>query len=247
MCETMTLEELMTVMRRIGGLLAVLAVVTSAAAQTPALLPTAPAAQAPAGTSSAAGQAPPQRYLIQPSDVLSIRYLYTPEYDTTAAVQPDGFVSAPVIGELKVGGLTLAQAREALLAAAGRRLKDPEMYVDLKEFDKPHFAVSGEVGTPGRFELRGRVTVLDAIAMAGGLKPTSKHSKVVLLRPVDREFAAATLLDVKQMMTVAGAPTNVAVGPGDVLVVPQNTVSKVERYVRWVNFGIFLNPFNPGW
>jgi len=194
----------------------------------------------------ASPQAPDQRYLIQPSDVLSIRYLYTPEYDTTATVQPDGFVSAPVIGELKVGGLTLAQAREALLAAAGKRLRDPEMYVDLKEFEKPHFAVGGEVGTPGRFELRGRITVLDAIAMAGGLKPTSKHSQVVLLRPIDRERAAATLLDVKQMMTVDGAPANVAVGPGDVLIVPQNRVSKIERYVRWANVGLFLNPFNGG-
>ena len=226
----MTTNPGVAVVRRRAGWVAVaLAWAAMATAQTP---PTAQTAE--------------QQYLIQPSDVLSIRYLYTPEYDTTAAVRPDGFVSAPVIGELKVAGLTLAQAREALVAAAARRLRDPEMYVDLKEFDKPHFAVAGEVGTPGRFELRGRMTVLDAIAMAGGLKPSSKHSQVVLLRPVDRDRAAATLLDVKHMMTADGAAANVPVGAGDVLIVPQNRVSKIERYVRWANVGLFLNPFNGG-
>ena len=192
----------------------------------------------------AGAQAPDQRYLIQPSDVLSIRYLYTPEYDYTGMVQPDGILSAPVVGELKLGGLTLSQARDAIVTAAARRLREPEVYVDLKEFDKPHFAVGGEVGTPGRFELRGRITVLEAISMAGGLKASSKHSQVLLLRPVDRERAATTLLDVKRMMTARGADTNVEMRPGDVLVVPQNRISKIERFVRWANVGIFLNPFD---
>jgi polysaccharide export outer membrane protein len=192
----------------------------------------------------ASAQVAEVRYVIEPNDVLSIRYLATPEYDHTATVQPDGYVSAPVVGELKVAGLTLPQAREAIVAAAGRRLRDPEVYVDLKEFDKPRFTVAGEVGTPGRFALNGRTTVLEAIATAGGLKTSSKHSQVLLLRPLDPQRAAATLLDVKRMMRADGAAGNIAIAAGDVLVVPQNRISKVERIVRWVNVGLFLNPFS---
>jgi polysaccharide export outer membrane protein len=188
-------------------------------------------------------QAPESRYVLEPNDILSIKYVSTPEYDHTATVQPDGYLSAPLIGELKVGGLTLPQARAAIVAAAARRLRDPEVYVDLREFDKLRFTVVGEVGTPGRFDLRGRITVLDAIATAGGLKTSSKHSQVLLLRPVDRQQAATFLLDVKQLMRPEGAAGNVAIAAGDILVVPQNKISKIERIVRLVNFGFFINPF----
>ena len=196
------------------------------------------------GVHGVIAQAPPARYILEPNDVLSIRYVSTPEYDHTATVQPDGYLSAPLIGELRVAGLTLPQVREAIVAAAARRLRDPEVYVDVKEFDKSHFTVFGEVGTPGRFDLRGRTSVLDAIATAGGLKTSSKHSQVVLLRPVDRQWAAASLLDVKQMMKPEGAAFNVDIAPGDILVVPQNQISKIERIVRMINFGFFINPFD---
>jgi polysaccharide export outer membrane protein len=189
-------------------------------------------------------QAPEARYVLEPNDILSIKYVSTPEYDHTATVQPDGYLSAPLIGELKVAGLTLPQAREAIVAAAARRLRDPEVYVDLREFDKLRFTVVGEVGTPGRFDLRGRTTVLDAIATAGGLRPSSKHSQVLLLRPVDRQRAATYLLDVKRLMQPEGAAGNVDIAAGDILVVPQNKISKIERIVRLVNFGFFINPFD---
>ena len=183
------------------------------------------------------------RYYIQPSDSLTIRYLYSPEYDHVAVVQPDGYMSAPIVGELKVGGLTLTQAREAIVAAAGSRLRDPEVFVDLKEFDKPHFVVGGEVGTPGRFELRTRTSVLEAVAMAGGFKPSSLHSQVLLFRRHDQEHAEATLIDAKDLMAGNNPAGDIALQAGDMIVVPQNKVSKVERIIKWVNIGVYLNPF----
>jgi polysaccharide export outer membrane protein len=190
-----------------------------------------------------AQQAVTTRYYIQPSDSLTIRYLYSPEYDHVAVVQPDGYMSAPIVGELRVGGLTLTQAREAIVAAAGRRLRDPEVFVDLKELDKPHFVVGGEVGAPGRFELRTRTSVLEAIAMAGGFKPSSLHSQVLLFRRHDQEHAEATLIDAKDLMKGSNPAGDVALQAGDMVVVPQNKVSKVERIIKWVSIGVYLNPF----
>ena len=190
-----------------------------------------------------AQQAAEARYFIKPSDALTIRYLYSPEYDHVAVVQPDGYMSAPIVGELKVGGLTLTQARAAIVAAAGSRLRDPEVFVDLKEFDKPHFVVGGEVGAPGRFELRTRTSVLEAIAMAGGFKPSSLHSQVLLFRRHDQEHAEATLINAKDLMTGNNPAGDIALQEGDMLVVPQNKVSKVERIIKWVSIGVYLNPF----
>src|SRR5580700_5158181 len=119
------------------------------------------------------------RYCIQPSDVIEVHYRYTPEFDQTVTVQPDGFVSLQIVGDLKLQGLTLDQVKAAILAKANLRLKDPEITLVLKDFEKPYFVVGGEVANPGRFEMRGQVTAVQAIAMAGGFKTASaKHSQV---------------------------------------------------------------------
>ena len=125
------------------------------------------------------------RYRLQPTDIVEVHYRYTPEFDQTITVQPDGFVTLQIIGDLKLQGLTLEQVKAALLEKASLRLKDPEITLVLKDFEKPYFVVGGEVGSPGKFEMRGQVTALQAIAMAGGFKTASaKHSQVILFRRV---------------------------------------------------------------
>jgi polysaccharide export outer membrane protein len=193
----------------------------------------------------AEGRAGEPRYVIGPSDVLTIRYLYTPEYDSTAVVQPDGYISAPIVGDLHVGGRTLAEARDVIIGAAAKRLREPEVFVDLKEFDKPHFIVGGEVGAPGRFELRSPTTVLQAIAMAGGFKSSAKHSQVLLLRQHDAEHAEAILVDAKRLARATDPDPEIVLVSGDMLFVPQNTISKIERIVRWTSIGMFVNVLNP--
>ena len=194
---------------------------------------------------AAAAQTSDPRYVIRPSDTITIRYLYSPEYDYLAVVEPDGFLSAPVVGEIKVAGLTLPQARDAIVAAAGRRLRDPEVFVDLKEFDKPHFVVFGEVGAPGRFELRTRTTVLEAVAIAGGFKQSSLHSQVLLFRKHDEEHAEARLIDAKNLMHGNDPAGDVELQAGDMVVVPQNMISKIERIVKWTSIGALLQRVEP--
>ena len=92
----------------------------------------------------------PDRYRLQPNDVLEVQYRYSPEYNDMVSIQPDGFVVLNFIGEVKIGGVTLEQAHKLILEKATIRLKDPEVTVKLKEFEKPSFVVSGHVKTPGR-------------------------------------------------------------------------------------------------
>src|SRR5262245_5181443 len=84
------------------------------------------------------------RYRIQQNDVVEVRFRYTPEYNVTATVQPDGFISIDVVGDVKLGGLTLDEASAEIAKQAGARLRDPEVVVHLKDFVKPHFIVAGE-------------------------------------------------------------------------------------------------------
>ena len=195
------------------------------------------------------GQAPgafPERnprYRLQPTDVVEVHYRYTPEFDQTVAIQPDGFVTLQIVGDLKLQGLTLEQVRTAILERASRRLKDPEITLVLKEFEKPYFVVGGEVGTPGKFEMRGPVNPIQAIAMAGGFKTASaKHSQVILFRRVGPDLAKTQILDLKASMSTSATEPLPDLRPGDMLIVPQNRVSKIERFVKWANLGLYANP-----
>ena len=60
------------------------------------------------------------RYRLQPSDVLEVHYRYTPEFDQTVTVQPDGFVTLQIVGDLKLQGLTLEQVKGGILEKANR-------------------------------------------------------------------------------------------------------------------------------
>lgn len=183
------------------------------------------------------------RYRLQPTDVMEVHYRYTPEFDQTVVIQPDGFVNLQIVGDLKLQGLTLDQVKVAILEKATLRLKDPEITLVLKDFEKPYFVVGGEVGTPGRFEMRGTVTALQAVAMAGGFKTASaKHSQVILYRRVGPELAKAEILDLKAAMSPSATESLADLRSGDMLIVPQNRVSKIERFVKWGNFGMYVNP-----
>jgi len=147
-----------------------------------------------------------------------------------------------IVGDLKLQGLTLEEVKAALLEKASQRLKDPEITIVLKDFVKPYFVVGGEVGTPGRYEMRGTVTALQAIAMAGGFKNSSKHSQVVLFRKVSPDLAKTQILDLKAAMTGSASEPNIDLRPGDMLIVPQNKISKIERIVKIANIGAYI-PF----
>jgi polysaccharide export outer membrane protein len=179
------------------------------------------------------------RYRLQPSDVIDVQYRYTPEYNQTASVQPDGFVSLQLVGDLKLAGLTLDEARGAIREKAASRLRDPEVFVLLKDYVKPQITVGGEVANPGRFELRGTTSALQAIEMAGGFKNLSaKHSQVILFRRISADTGETTILDLKRIMKGKNLSEDPTLQPGDMLLVPQNRVSQLERYIKWANVSL---------
>lgn len=182
-------------------------------------------------------------YRMQPGDSVEVQYRFTPEFNAKALVQPDGQISIPIAGAVLIGGLTVAEARTAIAAKAGERLREPEIMLLLTDFVKPAFTVAGEVAKPGRYDLRGGYTAVDAIAVSGGLKVSSKHSQVLLVRRLNDEFADVRVVDIKRIMKIDGIKEDVSLQNGDLLIVPQNFISKIERYISWgtlyAGFGVW--------
>jgi polysaccharide biosynthesis/export protein len=184
------------------------------------------------------------RYMLNPGDVVEVQYRYTPEYNQTVTIQPDGFVSLQIVGDVKMGGLNLKQARTAILDKASVRLKDPEIALILKEFQKPYFVVAGEVAQPGKFEMRENVTALQAVMLAGGFKDSAKASQLVLFRKINSTTAEVKVLNLKDIKRTAMLENDLELQPGDMLLVPRNTLTKITRYMKLVNLGVYFNPLS---
>lgn len=182
------------------------------------------------------------RYKLVPGDVLEIVYRYTPEFNQTVTLHPDGYVSLEIVGDLKLSGLTLAEARKTVIDKATVRLKDPEVTLLLKEFQKPYFVVSGEVTQPGRFEMRESVTALQAVMTAGGFKDTAKMSQIVIFRKINHELAEVKVLNLKGIKKTSDLENDITLEAGDIVLVPRNNFSKLEKYVRLTSLTNILNP-----
>jgi len=181
-------------------------------------------------------------YRLRKSDVIAIDFPLVPEFNQTVTVQPDGFVGLREVGQVFVEGKTMPQLEEAVKLAYAAMLQDPEVTVVLKDYDHPYFVASGEVARPGKYELRGDTTVTEALAIAGGFNGQAKKSQVVLFRRVSDELVETRLLDVKQMLKSSNLREDMHLQAGDLLYVPQNTISKLRRLVPTSSLSMYMNP-----
>src|ERR1041384_741303 len=182
------------------------------------------------------------RYRLQPGDVMEVQYRYSPEFNQTVTVQPDGYVSLEIGGDLKVAGFTIEQTRQAILRQAGKRLQDPVATIVLKEFQRPYFVVAGEVATPGKIEMRERVTAIQAIMLAGGMKETAKSSQVVVFRKINSDVAEVKLLNLKSIRRTSDLENDLTLQAGDMVFVPRDRISKIERFMKLASVAAFMTP-----
>jgi polysaccharide biosynthesis/export protein len=181
-------------------------------------------------------------YRLTKSDVIDLNFTFSPDYNQNLTVQPDGFVILRAVGPVLAEGLTLTQLQQAVVEAYSKTLHEPEITLTLKDFDKPYFLASGEVVKPGKYELRGDVTVNEAIAIAGGFTQQARHSQVVVFRRIASEVAETHVVDVKKMLDSRDAREDLHLLPGDFVYVPQSMISKIRRFVPTNSMNWYMNP-----
>lgn len=209
---------------------AAMAVVSTDAAKT--------ASAAPASVPEFKDRSP--RYRIEAGDSFDVSFELSPEFNQTVSVQPDGFVTLRGVGDLKVAGETVPQLTQTLRTAYSKILNDPLISVVLKDFEKPYFVADGQVSKPGKYEMHGQMTLTQAIAVAGGFNSTAKHSQVLLFRRVDDQWTEAKLINVKKMEKQGNLAEDPFLHPGDMLFVPKNTMSKIDRFIPNMSMGAYL-------
>jgi len=182
------------------------------------------------------------RYHLAAGDSFDVSFELSPEFNQTVVIQPDGYVTLKAVGDVKVVGQTIPELTSTLRTAYGKILNDPLVVVVLKDFEKPYFIADGQVGHPGRYDMRGNVTLTEAVAIAGGFTDSAKHSQVLLFRRVSSQWMHAQLIDVKKMEKSGKLTEDVRLRPGDMLFVPKNTMSKIDQFFPSASMGSYFRP-----
>jgi len=182
------------------------------------------------------------RYQLCKNDVLELTLPMTPEFNQTVTVQPDGYITLLGAGDLHVEGQTIPELIQSVRSAYRGTLHDPVITIHLKDFEKPYFIAGGEVGHPGKYELRGDITVVEAVAVAGGFTESSKHSQVWVFRRVSNDWVETKELNVKKMLNAGNLREDMHLNPGDMLYVPKSTMGKIRRYLPVASLGTYFSP-----
>jgi polysaccharide export outer membrane protein len=183
------------------------------------------------------------RYKIEPDDILEMSFRYTPEFDQEVTVQPDGFVQLKGLqNDLHIQGLTIPEVIDALKHAYADVLRDPVISVVLRDFEKPYFVAGGQVGKPGKYDLRGETSATQAIAIAGGFVDFAKNKQVLLFRRYSDDTVEVKILNLKDVLKNKDPREDVMLQPGDMLYVPKTWMASIDRFLPRTSLGTYFSP-----
>lgn len=197
---------------------ACLAALTGCAATTAAQ----PAPAAPPATQAAApdqAQAPPAGYLIGPDDVLGVVFWELPNHGGDVIVRPDGKITLPLLNDVQAAGLTPEQLRESIAAASAKYIRDPNVSVVVKQINSLKVYVTGQVTKPGTYPLTSPTTVLQVLALAGGVTDFAKKDKIVVMRTEGGQTRSYKF-NYKDVIQGKKLEQNIVLKPGDTVVIP---------------------------
>jgi polysaccharide biosynthesis/export protein len=183
------------------------------------IAPLGAAAQVAPGAAPQVAADLPDDYVIGPDDVLSVVFWKEPELTSEVTVRPDGRITLPVIGELAAAGLRPEQLQAEILTRATKYLTVPNVQVVVRTINSRRVFVTGRVTTPGGHLLKGPLTVMQAIALAGGLTEYADAKNITVLRTTSTG-SVRFQFNYKDVARGKNLQQNIALLPGDTVVVP---------------------------
>ncbi len=162
---------------------------------------------------------PAQDYLIGPDDVLKITVYREEDMDRTVRVSSDGYISFPLLGKVKAEGLTVSELERNLIIELIRFIKNPQVTVFIEEYST--VTVSGQVQKPGAYPLRGELSVLEAISMAGGFTKIAAQNAVKVMR-LEKGEKKTIFVRVADISKRGDKTKDIPLKRGDIVFVPES-------------------------
>lgn len=160
----------------------------------------------------------PPDYVVDAGDVLEISVWKEDGLTKQALVRPDGGITFPLIGDLQVGGQTIHQIRSEITRKLGEFFAEPEVSVSLVNLNHKIYVI-GRVNNPGEFVTPNRVSVMQALSMAGGLTPFADDDAIKIIRRIGGKEVALPF-DYDEVASGKSLEQNILLQRGDVVVVP---------------------------
>ena len=209
--------------RNIASLL-IVALAAPAFAQAPKPAPPAtmaaqPGTAKPAPVAAAPDVVVPPGYVIGAEDLLTIVYWRDKDMTSEAQVRPDGRIALPLLNDVQAAGLTPEQLREKLTEESKKYMEDPNITVVVRQINSRKVFITGEVNRPGPYPLVSQTSVLQLLAMAGGLREYANSKKIVIMR-TENGKQINLMFNYKDVIAGKNLKQNVELKPGDTVVVP---------------------------
>jgi polysaccharide biosynthesis/export protein len=180
--------------------------------------------------------APSHEYRIRSGDALDIKFFYHPELNEAVTVRPDGRISLQLVHEVKADGLTPEELRRTLVELYSPKISKPEIAVIPRSFNEQKVYVDGEVAKPGLVPLTRRMTALQAIAQAGGLKDTARRNEVLLIRRGAENRPVSLLVNLEKVLDGSDPGQDITLAPADIVFIPRSAIANVnvwvDQYIR---------------
>jgi len=197
-----------------------LAVPAMHAQQKPVTPPNGSGVKPAPGVTVPAGVPLPADYVIGPEDVLTVVFWREKDMSSdSVVVRPDGMISMPLLNDVKAAGLTPEQLRDQLTKAAEKFVEGPTVSVVVKAINSRKVFITGQIGKPGPYPLAGPTTVLQLIAMAGGVHEFADAKNITILR-TENGRQVALRFNYKDVMKRKNLQQNIELKPGDTIIVP---------------------------
>lgn len=176
----------------------------------------------------------------RPGDLVRISFPYMPTLDAEQRVQPSGFISPPLLAPIQTSGLSAAALQGRLEQAYRGKLRHPHVGIALVEYNRkpapPEFFVLGEVTAPGPKEYRNGMTLMEALARAGGTNRSANLSKVVVVEPEGQQMVAR-MVDYRALLGGGGAPgprVVPVIAPNAIIIVPPTSLALTADRARQI-------------
>ena len=172
------------------------------------------------------------QYTLYPGDQLDIVVPSAPELSRTLTVGPDGRIVMPDVKPIMAAGRTFTQVQNSLGAELATILRDPKIAVTPRAYSPQQIFVGGEVGAQGTYPMPGPVGVMEAVLLAGGLRPTAKTGSVAVLRRAPNGGMMMRVVNLKNgMRNIREYNDNIQLRRGDIIFVPRNSLAEIGAWV----------------
>ena len=169
------------------------------------------------GTTGGEAKGPPDDYRLVAGDKLRIEVYKDPQISQTLQIRPDGRITLPLVGDVAAAGRTPIALRDAITTSLKEYITNPVVTVIVVEFEPQSVSVMGEVERPGPVPIKGKLSVLEALAVAGGFKDFANTKNITIRRQTS---SGVQIIKFNYRDAVRGEDKPVYLQPGDIIIVP---------------------------